>query len=342
MLGTTGRPIQRPVRLPRASVPPPSRRRHAALGAGAVRAAALLAQDAARLRRSRAQARSADLHPCLRDARPGADRARAIRRSRRLADQLSGEQRPARAASSTSCTASGSRAPEMDRMAAADAGIVLNHLSNMKLKSGIAPVLRPARGRRAARARLRQLQRHRRAERVPGDEDVLPARGGERSGARCRRSRTRCSATRRSAMRARPASTGKLGAIKPGYKADLVLIDLNDTAYLPYNSAARQLVYTEAGRGVDSVIIDGRVVMKERTRHDHRRGGAAPRGREPDAPLHRRLRRGGRLARARAAVPAGRAPANVGARSGHAAVCRADAVGAARGAAPERFRVSAA
>src|ERR1041384_2616153 len=30
---------------------------------------------------------------------------------------------------------------EMDRMAAADAGIVLNHLSNMKLKSGIAPVL---------------------------------------------------------------------------------------------------------------------------------------------------------------------------------------------------------
>src|SRR5262249_4782921 len=29
---------------------------------------------------------------------------------------------------------------EMDRMAAADAGVVLNHLSNLKLKSGIAPV----------------------------------------------------------------------------------------------------------------------------------------------------------------------------------------------------------
>jgi cytosine/adenosine deaminase-related metal-dependent hydrolase len=57
---------------------------------------------------------------------------------------------------------------------------------------------------------------------------------------------------------------GKLGAIKPGHKADLVLIDLTDTAYLPYNSAARQLVYTEAGRGVASVIIDGRVVMRDR------------------------------------------------------------------------------
>jgi 5-methylthioadenosine/S-adenosylhomocysteine deaminase len=34
---------------------------------------------------------------------------------------------------------------------------------------------------------------------------------------------------------------GRLGAIRPGYKADLIFIDLNDVAYLPYNSAARQL-----------------------------------------------------------------------------------------------------
>src|SRR5204863_1311254 len=57
---------------------------------------------------------------------------------------------------------------------------------------------------------------------------------------------------------------GRLGALKPGYKADMILIDLNDVAYLPYNSAARQLVYTEAGRGLDSVMIDGRVVMDKR------------------------------------------------------------------------------
>jgi imidazolonepropionase-like amidohydrolase len=57
---------------------------------------------------------------------------------------------------------------------------------------------------------------------------------------------------------------GSLGTIKPGYKADLVLIDLNDPAYLPYNSAARQLVYTESGRGVKTVIVNGRVVVKDR------------------------------------------------------------------------------
>jgi hypothetical protein len=56
----------------------------------------------------------------------------------------------------------------------------------------------------------------------------------------------------------------QLGALKPGYKADMVLLDMRDTAYLPYNSAARQLVYTETGRGIASVIIDGRVVVKDR------------------------------------------------------------------------------
>ena len=55
---------------------------------------------------------------------------------------------------------------------------------------------------------------------------------------------------------------GKLGAIKPGHMADLIRIDLNDIAYLPYNSAARQLVYIETGRGIDSVMIDGRMVLQ--------------------------------------------------------------------------------
>jgi cytosine/adenosine deaminase-related metal-dependent hydrolase len=56
----------------------------------------------------------------------------------------------------------------------------------------------------------------------------------------------------------------RIGALKPGFKADIALLDMNDTAYLPYNSAARQLVYTETGRSIDTVIIDGRVVMKDR------------------------------------------------------------------------------
>jgi 5-methylthioadenosine/S-adenosylhomocysteine deaminase len=47
-------------------------------------------------------------------------------------------------------------------------------------------------------------------------------------------------------------------------KADLVIIDLEDVAYQPLNSVARQLVFSEAGRGIETVIVDGNVVMRER------------------------------------------------------------------------------
>jgi 5-methylthioadenosine/S-adenosylhomocysteine deaminase len=57
---------------------------------------------------------------------------------------------------------------------------------------------------------------------------------------------------------------GEIGAISAGMKADLVVIDLDDIAYQPLNSAARQLVFSETGRGVETVIVDGEVVMRER------------------------------------------------------------------------------
>ena len=152
---------------------------------------------------------------------------------------------------------------EADRMAAAGAGIVLNHLSNLKLKSGIAPVcdLRDSGVRLAlgcdncsgsdvqsvfqAMKMFCLLAAVSEPEPGPGlaHEVLRHATLGN----------------------ARTAGLDReLGAIRPGYKADLILIDLDDAAYLPYNSAARQLVYTESGRAVESVIVDGRIVMKER------------------------------------------------------------------------------
>ena len=152
---------------------------------------------------------------------------------------------------------------EMDRMAAADAGAVLNHLSNMKLKSGIAPVLdmREA-GMRVAlgcdncsgsdvQNMFQAMKMYCLLAAVSDPEPGPPLahealRHGTLGGAR-------------SAM-----LDDRLGALKPGYKADLVLLDMKDTAYLPYNSAARQLVYTETGRAIDTVIVDGRVVVRDR------------------------------------------------------------------------------
>ena len=52
--------------------------------------------------------------------------------------------------------------------------------------------------------------------------------------------------------------------VRPGMRADLVVIDTDDPIYLPFNSAARQIVYGEGGRAVTTVIVDGRVVMRDR------------------------------------------------------------------------------
>src|SRR5262249_56729714 len=55
-----------------------------------------------------------------------------------------------------------------------------------------------------------------------------------------------------------------IGKIAPGYKADLTLIDMSDPTWSPLNSAVRQLVHVEAGRGVRHVIVDGAVVVRDR------------------------------------------------------------------------------
>jgi 5-methylthioadenosine/S-adenosylhomocysteine deaminase len=57
---------------------------------------------------------------------------------------------------------------------------------------------------------------------------------------------------------------GEIGAIRAGMKADLVVIDLDDVAYQPLNSAARQLVFSETGRGVETTIVGGQIIMRER------------------------------------------------------------------------------
>src|SRR5262249_57306370 len=57
---------------------------------------------------------------------------------------------------------------------------------------------------------------------------------------------------------------GRIGALRPGMAADLSIIDLTDPSFVPLNSVARQVVFTEAGRAVETVIIYGPVGIADR------------------------------------------------------------------------------
>ena len=54
-----------------------------------------------------------------------------------------------------------------------------------------------------------------------------------------------------------------LGSLAPGMKADIVLFRLDDIAFVPLNSAIRQLIFGDAAPALDKVIVDGRLVVDD-------------------------------------------------------------------------------
>jgi guanine deaminase len=57
---------------------------------------------------------------------------------------------------------------------------------------------------------------------------------------------------------------GRLGRLVPGYKADIVFLDLAHPNWLPVNDPTNQLVHTEDGTAVTHVMIGGRMVVEHR------------------------------------------------------------------------------
>jgi guanine deaminase len=52
-----------------------------------------------------------------------------------------------------------------------------------------------------------------------------------------------------------------VGAVAPGYKADLVLLRTDSVFLTPLNNPLNALVYAETGADVDTVLVDGRIVL---------------------------------------------------------------------------------
>lgn len=57
---------------------------------------------------------------------------------------------------------------------------------------------------------------------------------------------------------------GDLGSLKEGFKADISILDLQNPTLNPYNNLVSALVYSCNGSEVDTVIVDGRILMEGR------------------------------------------------------------------------------
>ena len=55
---------------------------------------------------------------------------------------------------------------------------------------------------------------------------------------------------------------GQVGVLAPGALADIVLLRLNEPAFVPLHDPANHLVYCESGRDVDVVLVGGNVVVE--------------------------------------------------------------------------------
>lgn len=55
-----------------------------------------------------------------------------------------------------------------------------------------------------------------------------------------------------------------IGALEPGRKADVVLVDLNSPFAMPVHNPVSALVYCLNSGAVDTVLVDGRILMKDK------------------------------------------------------------------------------
>lgn len=58
--------------------------------------------------------------------------------------------------------------------------------------------------------------------------------------------------------------SGELGELREGALADLLLINLNEPQFIPANNIISGLVYSSTGSEVDTVLVDGRILMRNR------------------------------------------------------------------------------
>ena len=63
---------------------------------------------------------------------------------------------------------------------------------------------------------------------------------------------------------AKAVGLSDVGILQEGYKADIVLFDMTSPAWMPRHDPVSLLVYSANASSVDTVIVDGRILMEKR------------------------------------------------------------------------------
>jgi 5-methylthioadenosine/S-adenosylhomocysteine deaminase len=152
---------------------------------------------------------------------------------------------------------------DISRLAAAGAGVVHNPMSNLRLGSGVAPSralldagVRLGIGTDASNTSDGQnmfeaLRLAAFLSRV-GDADY----GRWLSAEEVFRAATEGSA--------KILNFDRIGRLEPSYCADIVFLDIGHINYVPLRNPLRQMVLAENGAAIQSVMIDGRFVVRDR------------------------------------------------------------------------------
>jgi guanine deaminase len=151
---------------------------------------------------------------------------------------------------------------DISRLSAAGVGVVHNPMSNLRLGSGVAPV-------RALLAAGVRLGIGTDASNTSDGQNMFEA---QRLAAYLSRISDADHARWLSVEEVfRAATTGsaailgfdRVGALEPGFRADIVFLDIGHISYVPLRNPLQQLVFAESGAAVRSVMIDGRFVLRE-------------------------------------------------------------------------------
>jgi len=152
---------------------------------------------------------------------------------------------------------------DISRLAAAGAGVVHNPMSNLRLGSGVAP----------SRALLDAgvpLGIGTDASNTSDGQNMFEALRlaaflslvGDVDYGRWLSAEEGCRAAAEGSVKI--LNFDRIGRLEPGYRADIVFLDIGHINYVPLRNPLRQMVLAENGAAILSVMIDGRFVVRDR------------------------------------------------------------------------------